>query len=171
MGPNEDPFLDDFLLTHIVFMSVGQLVDELVNHYHNETDYRNGAENTADDYEYLLISKKRVVQFIQRWVTVVRHAVFDEPAASHFIAVSATVSSRFSLHSSSFQTSRALRSIQFWLLKRDISSYHKTRNISSHFILFSMTQVTKRFTHKISNHEQTLNSPIPYHRISFHETL
>lgn len=95
MGPNEDPFLDDFLLTHIVFMSTGQLVDELVNHYHNENDYRNGAEHSADDYEYLLISKKRVVQFIQRWVTVVRHVVFDEPAAAHFIAVSV-----FSIHTS-----------------------------------------------------------------------
>lgn len=88
MGPNDDPFLDDFLLTHIVFMSTNQLVDELMNHYHNETDYRNGADAPADDYEYLLISKKRVVQFIQRWVTIVRHVVFDEPAAAHFIAVS-----------------------------------------------------------------------------------
>lgn len=26
-----DPFLDDFLLTHIVFMPVVQLVDELAN--------------------------------------------------------------------------------------------------------------------------------------------
>lgn len=69
-------------------MSTNQLVDELMNHYHNETDYRNGADAPADDYEYLLISKKRVVQFIQRWVTIVRHVVFDEPAAAHFIAVS-----------------------------------------------------------------------------------
>lgn len=30
VGPN-DPFLDDFLLTHIVFMPVPQLVDDLAN--------------------------------------------------------------------------------------------------------------------------------------------
>lgn len=26
VGPNDDPFLDDFLLTHIVFMPIAQLV-------------------------------------------------------------------------------------------------------------------------------------------------
>lgn len=32
MGPN-DPFLDDFLLTHIVFMPVPMLINELANLY------------------------------------------------------------------------------------------------------------------------------------------
>lgn len=32
VGPN-DPFLDDFLLTHIVFMPVPILIDELANLY------------------------------------------------------------------------------------------------------------------------------------------
>lgn len=32
VGPN-DPFLDDFLLTHIVFMPVATLIDELANLY------------------------------------------------------------------------------------------------------------------------------------------
>lgn len=32
VGPN-DPFLDDFLLTHIVFMPVPMLIDELANLY------------------------------------------------------------------------------------------------------------------------------------------
>ena len=32
VGPN-DPFLDDFLLTHIVFMPPAKLVDELANQY------------------------------------------------------------------------------------------------------------------------------------------
>lgn len=88
MGPNDDPFLDDFLLTHIVFMPVAQLVDELASHYHNDTnDFHNGAERHSDEYEYVLTSKKRVVQFIQRWVVAIRHVVFDDPASAHFIAV------------------------------------------------------------------------------------
>lgn len=29
----QDPFLDDFLLTHVVFMPTHQLVDELANQY------------------------------------------------------------------------------------------------------------------------------------------
>lgn len=32
VGPN-DPFLDDFLLTHIVFMPIPVLIDELANLY------------------------------------------------------------------------------------------------------------------------------------------
>jgi Rap guanine nucleotide exchange factor 4 len=87
MGPNDDSFLDDFLLTHIVFMPVAQLVDELASHYHNDTEIRSGADS-PEDYDYLLTCKKRVVQFIQRWVMAVRHAVFEDPAASHFIEVS-----------------------------------------------------------------------------------
>jgi Rap guanine nucleotide exchange factor 4 len=86
MGPNDDSFLDDFLLTHIVFMPVAQLVDELASHYHNDTDNHTGADS-PDDYDYVLQSKKRVVQFIQRWVMAVRHAVFEDPAAAHFIEV------------------------------------------------------------------------------------
>lgn len=87
VGPNDDPFLDDFLLTHIVFMPTAQLVDELASHYHNDSEIRNGAES-PEDYEYLLTCKKRVVHFIQRWVMAVRHAVFEDPAAAHFIEVS-----------------------------------------------------------------------------------
>lgn len=86
MGPNDDSFLDDFLLTHIVFMPVAQLVDELASHYHNDMENHSGADS-PEDYDYLLTCKKRVVQFIQRWVMAVRHAVFEDPAAAHFIEV------------------------------------------------------------------------------------
>ncbi|KAG5678868.1 hypothetical protein PVAND_008499 [Polypedilum vanderplanki] len=92
MGPNDDSFLDDFLLTHIVFMPVAQLVDELASHYHNDMDMdgnRSGADS-PEDYDYLITCKKRVVQFIQRWVMAVRHAVFEDPAAAHFIEEIAT---------------------------------------------------------------------------------
>lgn len=87
MGPNDDSFLDDFLLTHIVFMPVAQLVDELASHYHNDTNENHSGADSPDDYDYILTSKKRVVQFIQRWVMAVRHAVFEDPAAAHFIEV------------------------------------------------------------------------------------
>lgn len=89
VGPNDDPFLDDFLLTHIVFMPIAQLVDELASHYHNDSEIRSGAES-PEDYEYLLTCKKRVVHFIQRWVMAVRHAVFEDSAAAHFIEVRKT---------------------------------------------------------------------------------
>lgn len=84
LGPN-DPFLDDFLLTHIVFMPIAQLVDELASHYHNDSELH--SSQTADDYDYLLTCKKRVVLFIQSWIVAVRNAVFEDPAAAHFIEV------------------------------------------------------------------------------------
>ncbi|XP_053688816.1 rap guanine nucleotide exchange factor 4 isoform X2 [Sabethes cyaneus] len=88
MGPN-DPFLDDFLLTHIVFMPTPILIDELASHYHAdaEVDLRNSSE---EDQEYFMTCKRRVVQFIQRWVLAVRHAVFEDPLAVEFIEEIAT---------------------------------------------------------------------------------
>lgn len=95
VGPNDDAFLDDFLLTHIVFMPIAQLVDELASHYHNDSEIRNGADS-PEDYEYMLTCKKRVVHFIQRWVMAVRHAVFEDPAAAHFIEVTSVPGRAFS---------------------------------------------------------------------------
>ncbi|XP_055620288.1 rap guanine nucleotide exchange factor 4 isoform X2 [Toxorhynchites rutilus septentrionalis] len=88
VGPN-DPFLDDFLLTHIVFMPTPILIDELASHYHadSEVDMRTASE---EDQEYFITCKRRVVQFIQRWVLAVRHAVFDDPLAVEFIEEIAT---------------------------------------------------------------------------------
>ncbi|CAM6032150.1 unnamed protein product, partial [Sphagnum compactum] len=40
---------------------------------------------TPEDHDYAITCKKRVVQFIQKWVIAVRHAVFEEPAAVDFI--------------------------------------------------------------------------------------
>ncbi|XP_037907133.1 rap guanine nucleotide exchange factor 4 isoform X2 [Hermetia illucens] len=80
VGPN-DPFLDDFLLTHIVFMPVPQLVDDLANYFHSEGE----GSQSPEDREYMITFRKRVVQFVQKWVIAVRHAVFDDPIVCDFI--------------------------------------------------------------------------------------
>lgn len=85
VGPN-DPFLDDFLLTHIVFMPVAQLIDELANNFH--CDFDSQSAQTPEDREFVVTCKKRVIQFIQKWVTAVRNVVFEEPSAVDFIEVS-----------------------------------------------------------------------------------
>lgn len=82
VGPN-DPFLDDFLLTHIVFMPVPMLINELDNLFHSSVD-NNSAQNT-EDQDYLVTCRKRVIQFVQKWVIAVRHAVFEVPDAVDFI--------------------------------------------------------------------------------------
>lgn len=48
VGPN-DPFLDDFLLTHIVFMPVPMLINELANLYPFQMPQKC---NTFDLYTY-----------------------------------------------------------------------------------------------------------------------
>jgi hypothetical protein len=85
VGPT-DHFLDDFLLTHIVFMPLPILIDELATHYHCDTELQDG-EQSPDDPEYYLACKRRVVQFIQRWVLTVRNAVFDDRLITDFIQV------------------------------------------------------------------------------------
>lgn len=42
---------------------------------------------TAEDTEYALTIRKRVIQFIQKWVIAVRQAVFEEPLTVAFIEV------------------------------------------------------------------------------------
>nr|CAD7437946.1 unnamed protein product [Timema bartmani] len=57
-----DPFLEDFLLTHIVFMPTNQLVAEL-----------------ARQYPLLILT------FLHCWVLTIRHPVFDDPSALAFL--------------------------------------------------------------------------------------
>ncbi|XP_072382091.1 rap guanine nucleotide exchange factor 4 isoform X1 [Diabrotica undecimpunctata] len=73
----QDPFLDDFLLTHIVFLPTHQLVDELDKYYR--------IEFTNQDREFVLACKRRVIHFVYRWVTTVRHPVFEDDIAVEFL--------------------------------------------------------------------------------------
>ncbi|XP_057667592.1 rap guanine nucleotide exchange factor 4 isoform X1 [Diorhabda carinulata] len=73
----QDPFLDDFLLTHIVFLPTHQLVDELDKYYR--------IEFTNQDREFVLACKRRVIQFVYRWVTTVRHPLFEDDIAVDFL--------------------------------------------------------------------------------------
>uniref|UniRef100_A0A1B6CZD4 Rap guanine nucleotide exchange factor 4 n=1 Tax=Clastoptera arizonana TaxID=38151 RepID=A0A1B6CZD4_9HEMI len=73
----QDACLDDFLLTHIIFMSTRQLVSELAKHYHMDSQ--------TPEKEFLIASKRRVVQFVYRWILAVRQPVFDDQISLNFI--------------------------------------------------------------------------------------
>jgi Rap guanine nucleotide exchange factor 4 len=73
----QDPFLDDFLLTHIVFIPTHQLAAEL------DTYYRIDSSN--QDKEFVLACKRRVIQFVYRWVTTIRQPVFEDDVAVEFL--------------------------------------------------------------------------------------
>lgn len=47
----------------------------------------NNDSQSPEDREYLSTCRKRVVQFVQKWVIAVRNAVFEDPAAVDFIEV------------------------------------------------------------------------------------
>lgn len=44
-------------------------------------------EAVGHDRDFPLVVKKRVVQFLHRWVLTIRHAVFEEPSSLNFIEV------------------------------------------------------------------------------------
>lgn len=85
VGPN-DPFLDDFLLTHIVFMPVPVLIDELAHLFHSCVDDTTHSP-TPEDREYMITCRKRVIQFVQKWVVAVRQVVFEDQITVDFIEV------------------------------------------------------------------------------------
>lgn len=57
-----------------------------VNTFHSYVD--NQESQSQEDREYLITCRKRVVQFVQKWVIAVRNAVFEDPVAVDFIEVS-----------------------------------------------------------------------------------
>lgn len=57
------------------------------NTFHNGLNEENESAATAEDTEYALTIRKRVIQFIQKWVIAVRQAVFEEPLTVAFIEV------------------------------------------------------------------------------------
>ncbi|KAF4532333.1 hypothetical protein B566_EDAN003636 [Ephemera danica] len=80
-----DPFLDDFLLTHIVFMPAHQLVTELARQYPFLFKHIIETEKNAEHKFKLDSCKRRVVHFVHRWVVAIRHPVFDDPSALAFL--------------------------------------------------------------------------------------
>jgi len=71
-----DMFLDDFLLTQIMFIPPHQLITELMRNYR--------IESPTQDKEFVVASKSRVVNFVYQWVTTIRDPVFDEPVTHSF---------------------------------------------------------------------------------------
>ncbi|GIY16401.1 rap guanine nucleotide exchange factor 4 [Caerostris darwini] len=74
-----DTFLEDFLLTHVIFMPSHQLCPELMRHY------RIDATNCRQETEFIVANKKRVLQFVQIWATIIRSAFFEDECIAAFL--------------------------------------------------------------------------------------
>ncbi|CAN7996456.1 unnamed protein product [Ixodes hexagonus] len=69
-----DTFLEDFLLTHVIFMPSHQLCPELMKQY-----------PFAPEKEFILANKRRVIQFTNSWALTVREAFFEDPTIQAFV--------------------------------------------------------------------------------------
>ncbi|ODN00672.1 Rap guanine nucleotide exchange factor 4 [Orchesella cincta] len=76
-----DSFLEEFLMTHIIFMPIHQLLTELTKQY----PFHTKIDSTCQDREFLLACKRRVVQFVHRWVTTIGDPVFEEQCTHTFL--------------------------------------------------------------------------------------
>ncbi|XP_063842158.1 LOW QUALITY PROTEIN: rap guanine nucleotide exchange factor 4-like [Scylla paramamosain] len=73
-----DLFLDDFLLTHIVFIELHMFLNSL-------STYRIDSQSNSQDQEFIVACKRRVIHFVHRWVMTIKTPVFSSPAASQFL--------------------------------------------------------------------------------------
>ncbi|XP_053204374.1 rap guanine nucleotide exchange factor 4-like isoform X2 [Panonychus citri] len=65
-----DTFLEDFILTHIIFLPVHLLCVYLLKHY------RIDLLNTRQEKEFIIASKKRVIRFTKIWFTLISDALY-----------------------------------------------------------------------------------------------
>lgn len=65
---NSDTFLQDFLLTHPIFISCKQICNQLIRYY------RIDQINSRQEKEFIVANKRRVVRFMNCWFTIAGEA-------------------------------------------------------------------------------------------------
>ncbi|XP_041365780.1 rap guanine nucleotide exchange factor 4-like isoform X3 [Gigantopelta aegis] len=78
---SSDRFLEDFLLTHVIFMPSERLCRALVNHYHSEATL--GTDQEIADY--MLSHKRSIVQFVLAWNAIIGEVFTDDPVVISFV--------------------------------------------------------------------------------------
>lgn len=76
---SSDTFLEDFLLTHVIFMPSHQFCPELMRHYKIDE------ANSRQEKEFILANKRRVVQFTHLWATTIREAFFEDTSIFSYL--------------------------------------------------------------------------------------
>lgn len=76
-----DGFLEDFLLTHVIFMPCNHLCPVLLSHYHSSMSDSTEQEN----FEYMLTHKKCVLHFVQEWARIVGGAFKEDHTINAFL--------------------------------------------------------------------------------------
>ncbi|XP_071049981.1 rap guanine nucleotide exchange factor 4 isoform X2 [Onthophagus taurus] len=110
ISTTQDPFMDDFLLTHIIFLPTHRLIDELERYYR--------MESSTQDRDFMLSCKRRVVQFIYKWISTIRHPVFEDESVTEFLEDLAKDLESDFLHNSALQSEASLMHHVMTQLKR-----------------------------------------------------
>ncbi|XP_048884010.1 rap guanine nucleotide exchange factor 4-like isoform X3 [Brienomyrus brachyistius] len=76
-----DPALDDFVLTHCVFLPNNQLCPMLMAHYHAQLSQVSEQERQ----DYALSSKRRVVRLVLQWASIYGELLQEEEALLAFL--------------------------------------------------------------------------------------
>lgn len=89
-----DPFLEDFILTHILFMPSNVLCNYLKNYYEHRGDQlENGTAESVAEAEFRLHgrlqAKRRVISFLGVWEYVLGIHFFLDHVANSFVEVGA----------------------------------------------------------------------------------
>ncbi|XP_014674517.1 PREDICTED: rap guanine nucleotide exchange factor 4-like [Priapulus caudatus] len=87
-----DTYLQDFLLTYVIFMPSGVLCPALMQHYHTTAnhgdDTAGGATdggNQEDPVALILANKKRVIEFVQQWFNTAGDAFKEDQTIRAFL--------------------------------------------------------------------------------------
>ncbi|XP_070212398.1 rap guanine nucleotide exchange factor 4-like isoform X2 [Littorina saxatilis] len=76
-----DAFLQDFLLTYIIFMDDAALCEAVSNHYHAKSSQSSDKEAV----DFMLTHKKGVVHFVLEWFTVAGDVFIETPVTRTFL--------------------------------------------------------------------------------------
>ncbi|XP_077869174.1 rap guanine nucleotide exchange factor 4-like [Saccoglossus kowalevskii] len=124
-----DTFVEDFLLTHVVFMESSELCPTLMSHYHAKASQ--GTEQEMADYA--LNNKRRVIHLVLQWSSVAGDDFREDTTIAAFIDT---------LYSALLEDCRTYDSI-----KEELCAFEKLFNSSQHD---SELQTPKRLHRKKS---------------------
>ncbi|KRZ68376.1 Rap guanine nucleotide exchange factor 4, partial [Trichinella papuae] len=85
-----DTFMEDFILTHLIFMPTNELCNALTVYYQQGCSSINGNSALSESImtesvEHQLSFRKRVIAFLQAWVQISGHMFFEDPVGAAFI--------------------------------------------------------------------------------------
>ncbi|KJH45387.1 cyclic nucleotide-binding domain protein [Dictyocaulus viviparus] len=86
-GAELDVFLEDLILTHIIYLPTNTFCNYLKHYYATAAEQQTDSLVALDGPEYRITARKRVVSFLWIWVQTLGIHYFMDPAANAFIEV------------------------------------------------------------------------------------